>query len=428
MGKESVKAKENRNGSSGRKQEAVSIEKAAREAGERPKKQTEDGGTEGGPVRTAERPSAPDGAVKASAPEPEPSPSASAESAAEERPAFRSGRERAEKKEECPFTSCRAWLGLLWSLIKVCTVGLALFTSLAFGVVFGITIYRTYFAIPEEIEVPAIQGQDFAKANEFLKNMGLRLRLSEGRYSSKFPNRVIIYQDPAAGKPVRKDREILAVVSLGPERSKIPNLKGYTLREVKKILANNKLNLGKVNYVEKDNNRPEEVLEQSPAAGSTVNKGDKVNITINKGFGMAKVVVPDCVGRQVGNASALLKKSNLSVGSVKWSVSEDKAAGQVLSQSPPASSNVMSDSEVELEVSLGAGGRNMLCKHKLELFLPAGSEPQDVRVMIFNGRVEEEVYRASHVMGDNVCLWISGSPGNDIEVYLNDKLFMRDKF
>ncbi|MBQ7502803.1 PASTA domain-containing protein [bacterium] len=422
MGKEAVKARDNKNGSSGKKQEpGVSVEKPVLETGERPKKQTESVRAEASRDREAEKQPAPEG---------EPSASGSAESASEKRQAAEERREKPaeDKPAGCLFTSWSAWLGLLWSVFKVCTVGLALFTSLAFGIVFGITIYRTYFAIPEEIEVPAIQGQDFAKANDFLKNMGLRLRLTEGRYSSKFPNRVIIYQEPAAGKPVRKDREILAVVSLGPERSKIPNLKGYTLREVKKILANNKLNLGKVVYVEKDNNRPEEVLEQSPAAGSTVNKGDKVNITINKGFGMAKVVVPDCVGRQVGNASALLKKSNLSVGSIKWSVSEDKAAGQVLSQSPPGSSNVMSDSEVELEVSLGAGGRNMLCKHKLELFLPAGSEPQDVRVMIFNGRVEEEVYRASHVMGDNVCLWISGSPGNDIEVYLNDKLFMRDKF
>lgn len=290
----------------------------------------------------------------------------------------------------------------------------------------GVTIYRTYFAIPDEVEVPAITGKDLNKANEMLKKRGLRLRLEEGRHTTKFPNRIIISQEPVGGKTVRKDREVLAVVSLGPDQYRVPNLKGYSLREVKKALSNNKLALGKVSYVTKDSNRPDEVLEQKPVAETLVVKGTRVNVTINKGFGMAKVVVPDCRGRQLSRSLALLKKAGLNLGKVIWSVS-DSPAGEVISQSPPSGADVTNDSEVELEVSIGNSGRRAMVRHKLEVFLPAGSEPSKVRVMLLTADGEEEVYNASHVMGDVLSLWVAGPSGSDAEVYVNDKLFIRDK-
>lgn len=68
-----------------------------------------------------------------------------------------------------------------------------------------------------------------------------------------------------------------------------------------------------------------------------------------------------------------------------------------------------------------------MVRHKLEVFLPAGSEPSKVRVMLLTADGEEEVYNASHVMGDVLSLWVAGPSGSDAEVYVNDKLFIRDK-
>lgn len=335
--------------------------------------------------------------------------------------------ELVDTKDDSPAPAWYKVLHFIWWLVRFAVVIFVLTTTVSFGTILGITIYRTYFAIPEEVEVPAIQGKNFLEANEILKKAGLRLRIEEGKHTGKFPNRVIISQEPAAGKSVRKEREILAVVSLGPDRYKVPALKGHNLREVKKMLNNNKLNLGKVTYVQKDSNKPEEVIEQKPVAGSFVNKGDKVNITINKGFGMAKVVVPDCKDRPLTKALPLLDKVNLNVGKVTWSVSENGSAGKVLSQSPPSGSDVMSDTDIELEVSLGSSGKHIMRKRKMEIFLPAGSEPQDLQVILSNDQGQEEFYRASHVMGDAVKLWVTGLPNSTVEVYVNNKLFMRDK-
>lgn len=332
----------------------------------------------------------------------------------------------APAKKSNPWLDGFSWLGLLWSVFKLAVFSVVICTSVVFGVVFGITIYRTYFAVPDEVEVPAIQGQDFAKANEMLKKAGLRLRLEEGRHNTKFPDRVIISQEPAGGKKVRKGREIIGIVSLGPEQYRVPELKGLTMREVRKLLNNNKLDVGKITYVTKNSRRPDEVLEQKPKAGILVPKSSKINLTVNKGFGMAQVSVPDCVGRSLSRSLAVLNKSGLVLGKIVWSVS-DREAGEVLSQNPPSGSYVDNDVEVELEISLGSSSKRMAARHKLELFLPAGSEPQDVRVIVLNGGGEEEVYHATHVIGDSVVLWVSGRPNSDIEVYVNNKLFMRDK-
>lgn len=331
-----------------------------------------------------------------------------------------------KQKNTEPWLSAFCWKKLLWGLIKTTIFLVVVVSAIAFGTVLGVTIYRTYFAIPDEIEVPAIEGKDFAVANEVLKKAGLRLRIEEGRHNTKFPDRIVIAQDPPKGQVVRQNREILAVVSLGPERYKVPDLKGLSLREVKKSLNNNKLHLGKVTYTPKNANRPDEVLEQKPLPGTLALKGAKVNVVINKGLGMANVSVPDCKGRILSRAQPVLKKAGLTLGKVVWSVSE-RPVGEVLSQSPPSGAAVMSDSEVTLEVSAGSSPSRILVHHKLEIFLPGGNEPNEIRVVVLSPEGEEEVYRASHVVNDVVTLWVTGPQGSDAEVYLNDKLFMRDK-
>lgn len=325
-----------------------------------------------------------------------------------------------------PWCSVACWKKLLWGLFKTAIFLVVVVSAIIFGTVLGVTVYRTYFAIPDEIEVPAIEGKDFAVANELLKKVGLRLRIEEGRHNTKFPDRIIISQEPPKGHVVRKNREILAVVSLGPEQYKVPDLKGLSLREVKKSLNNNKLYLGKVTYTPKNANRPDEVLEQKPLPGTLALKGSKVNIVVNKGLGMAKVSVPDCSGRTLARVGPVLKKAGLNLGKVIWSVS-DRPVGEVLSQNPPSGAAVMSDSEIALEVSAGSSPSRLLVHHKLEIFLPGGNEPNELRVVVLSPEGEEEVYRASHVLNDVVTLWVTGPKGSDAEVYLNDKLFMRDK-
>jgi len=174
---------------------------------------------------------------------------------------------------------------LLATVVKSAVLILGVLGTAVFISYFAREVYTSYFQVPDEVEVPKIVGREVTDANRILESVGLRLNVQESRYTSKIPDRVIMSQTPAAGRKVRQNREILAVVSLGPELVDVPDLRGKTLREARILLSNGKLKLGKVVYKKEDSGQPEQVLNQKPAAGDRVSKGQAVNLEVQKGSG-----------------------------------------------------------------------------------------------------------------------------------------------
>ena len=172
---------------------------------------------------------------------------------------------------------------LLATVVKSAILIVAVLGTTVFASYFGREVYTSYFQVPEEVDVPKIVGHEVTDANRILEARHLRLNVQESRYTSKVPDRVIISQTPAAGRKVRQNREILAVVSLGPELVDVPDLRGKSLREARILLSNGKLKLGKVTYKKDDSGNPEQILSQKPEAGDRVSKGQNVNLEVQKG-------------------------------------------------------------------------------------------------------------------------------------------------
>ena len=108
----------------------------------------------------------------------------------------------------------------LWSAVRTAILVLLVGVTCVFSMVLGVTVYRSYFAIPAEVEVPAIQGQDIREANQVLERLGLRLRIEETRHTGNTPERIVISQDqeaqgPRIGGPGRRQ--------LGAELVQVPN-------------------------------------------------------------------------------------------------------------------------------------------------------------------------------------------------------------
>lgn len=314
-----------------------------------------------------------------------------------------------------------------WSAFRTAALALVVGVTLVFSAVLGITIYRSYFAIPEEVEVPLIQGKEIREANEILANLGLRLRIEESRHTGKVPERVVITQEPAAGRKVRKDREIMAVVSLGPEEIEVPDLTGKSLREVKVELANAKLAIGKITYSNKSPDKPEEVINQKPKAGEGVKRGTAIDVQVNKGSGVATVAVPNWKGQNVSDMGPKLAKADLELGGIVWTVNETVPRGQIVGQAPPQGSEVTPGSPVEFEVSAGPSGARVFKQRRLEIELPSGSDVHHVKVIVVSEAGQEVAYRGTHMAGDTMELTAAGPPGAEVEIWVNDKLQSRDK-
>lgn len=173
------------------------------------------------------------------------------------------------------------WLKRLLPLALALILVSATFWSIS---VFGLTIYRDYLMVPDEVTVPNVTKLEIKEAYEAIEKAGLRLQVHENRYDKVVKKRIVLSQNPAGGKKVREGRTILVVVSLGPELMEVPKLTGESLRTAKISLSTQKLQLGKVTFEEAAYGQDEEITKQNPSAGKEVPRGEAVHLTVRRGW------------------------------------------------------------------------------------------------------------------------------------------------
>jgi serine/threonine-protein kinase len=316
---------------------------------------------------------------------------------------------------------------LLFQLAKIAVMVFVVVGTAAFAGVFGISIYETYFKIPAEVEVPAITGKQLSEANEILERVGLRLAIQESRHTNRHPEKVIISQDPAAGRRVRGDRQILAVVSLGPELVDVPDLKGKTLREARIVLSNSRLKIGKVTFKPEKMGEPEQILQQNPSGGERVAKGRAVDLQVQKGSSSATTNVPNWEGTPMVRMGEMLKGAHLQLGSVVWVFNDFVPKGEVVAQVPAQGHKVAYNSEVELQVSAGRTQEKLFKQRRLRIQVPRGTRSQRVSVVINSEIGADRIFEGATVSGDQLELLVAGWHGSEVEVYFNDRLSRREK-
>ena len=316
---------------------------------------------------------------------------------------------------------------LLFQVAKIAAIVFLVGLTVSFSTVFGLSVYQSYFQIPEEVEVPVISGKELAEANRILEKAGLRLAIQESRHTTKYADNVIISQNPQPGRKVRQKREILVVVSLGPELVDVPDLKGKTLREARMVLSNSHLRLGKVTYKEEKAGEPEQILEQKPAGGERCSKGETIDLQVQKGSGSAVTEMPSWAGTHVYRIEEVLARAHLELGSVVWVFSDYVPRGEVVAQTPHQGKKVQYRTPVELEVSAGRQQSRLFKQRRLAIQMPSGSRAQRLSVVVNSEVGADKIFEGSPVGGDRVELLVAGWMGSEVEVYLNDRLQRREK-
>ena len=141
-----------------------------------------------------------------------------------------------------------------------------------------------------------------------------------------------------------------AVVSKGPERYKVPKLKGLTIDEAQVALSAAHLALGTQEQAYDDKVDADLIASSSPKAGESVKPATAVNVTISKG--PEPVQVPELVGTNGDEAQAQLENLGLKVDrSDKYD--ETVAKGLVISTDPAGGTTAHRTDTVKLVVSKG---------------------------------------------------------------------------
>jgi eukaryotic-like serine/threonine-protein kinase len=165
--------------------------------------------------------------------------------------------------------------------------------------------------------------------------------------SVKVPAGVVIGTEPPAGTDVEVGSTVRMLVSSGPASVRVPDVTGESLQAAEATLINFELAVGTVTQ-RVSSQPPGTVLSQSPATGTSVHAGDKVNLTVARA--PKEVAVPDVEGQREASAVATLEKAGFASTTVFEAVSEPAKAGVVLKQSPAAGAKARKGATVTIDV------------------------------------------------------------------------------
>jgi beta-lactam-binding protein with PASTA domain/tRNA A-37 threonylcarbamoyl transferase component Bud32 len=130
------------------------------------------------------------------------------------------------------------------------------------------------------VEVPSVVGLQQDLAQSTLRDVGLIPNIEQR--DSDEPEGQVIAQDPAGGDTVRTRTTVTVVVSTGAGSAFVPNVVGQSEDQARADLKDAGLSVRIVKRTTSDPNEDGRVLEQSPAAGTRLRRGEFVTIFIGK--------------------------------------------------------------------------------------------------------------------------------------------------
>jgi len=209
----------------------------------------------------------------------------------------------------------------------------------------------------KQVLVPEVVGEPEAEAMRKLAQAGLNGYVSAHHYHSEIPPGYVISSTPSALARVRAGRWVALVISSGKRQIGVPNLVGLGLTEAERIIADTALTVGQVTRRHSD--KPAgQVIEQRPAAGRKLTRGEKVDLVVSGGLHFGQLLGPD---------------------------------GEVL------------------------------LLRRLRVVVPVGPIVQRVRITLTGRQQVETIYDRIHRPGDEILVDLTAAPGDYVDVYIEDQ-------
>ena len=292
-----------------------------------------------------------------------------------------------------------------------------------------INFFGDLFASTPEYRVPNLVGQLYEDVMTNPEYQAFTITVSEYRASDTVENGKILEQSPSAESSVKGERpEIKVVVSTGVDYLV---LEDYTNQEYRSVLsALRALGLNpRAEQVSSETVTMDYVVSTSPAANSSVKKGDEVVIYYSGGPAVQPVTMISFIGETVEKAREKLNDMGLSMGSAV-NVDSDKPEGTIVQQSIEAGQEVAKGTVINFQVSLGPKttptpppvstptARPDAVQKYVPVTLPYGEGTVRVKVTLDGVKVyEQDITRSGTTM--NVA--VTGSGTQVAAIYFDDQ-------
>ena len=146
-------------------------------------------------------------------------------------------------------------------------------------------VYVAFYpgAMAKLVQVPELKGRSEADARLAITEAGLKLAGVTYRSDPEATAGTVLEQSPPAGEMIRAGSPITLVVNKGVEVASVPDLLGSDRDAAAQLLRRSGLLLGKIAERFSPTVPTGEILEQSIEAGTRVEKGTTINVTLSKG-------------------------------------------------------------------------------------------------------------------------------------------------
>lgn len=203
----------------------------------------------------------------------------------------------------------------------------------------------------DTVATPKLAGLTRAEALSKLESMGLKMQVAQEEYSEKRDAGTVISSDPSAGQRIEADGTVSVVMSKGPERFKVPNVRGMTQEDASAELASANLETGQILQDYSRKWPSGQVMRADPKVGTPLKRGTAVSLTLS--LGPEPIVVPDVRNMTLDQAQAALDAAGFRTTTTEQ-FDDSIEFGRVISTDPSGGTTAYRGDRLQLIVSKGS--------------------------------------------------------------------------
>jgi len=201
-----------------------------------------------------------------------------------------------------------------------------------------------------EVGVPPLTGKSVEEAKKALAGQGLAVEVTGERYDPSTLVGKVLSQLPAPGGRIKSGGSVQVVVSLGPRRVPIPDLRGASVRSARLMVTQAGYELGNVSVMTADSADREEVVTQYPSPTSKETGSPKIDILVTTPP-KHLYVMPDVTGQNITGVLAFFEKHGLKVKPPEYRSYQNVEKGAVVKQYPEPGYPLSDRDAISLEVA-----------------------------------------------------------------------------
>jgi len=230
---------------------------------------------------------------------------------------------------------------------------------------------------PVMLSVPDVRRRSVEEARFTIEASQLVVGELREAYDDTVPSGFIVSQDPAPGASIERGAAVNLTISKGTAVVVLPDLVGMSLDQARRTLQDLGVTLREVIQAPRDDVPPGQIVAMTPAAGTQIQHGDAVGVTI--------------AVRSTPNGT----------------------------QAPPPQPIVTATPPTPVSASAPVADRRVA---HVKLVVPAGPSHQLVKIVVIDQQGVHVVYQGNRGPGENIERDVTGIGYTIVQVYIDDRL------